>query len=139
MAMGTRRRRLSRGRSWPLREARLVETLADLGAPRPSVIYKSLGNIKSRTVDLAVHWNPRRSWWSDPWQGGDEHVYLRFNSAPSEVRSEVERALLSDAVPALADWLKRASTAPEGWRILKHDRTWTWADGQVRASGDDPP
>ena len=117
----------------------LVETLTDLGAPQPSHIYKGSGNLRARTVSLYVHWHPRRSRWSKPWGGGDESVDVVFTSAPSEVRSEVERALLTEAVPALADWLRRASTAPEGWRILKHHRRWTWADGQVEASGDDPP
>jgi len=137
--MGTRRRRLPQGRSWPLRPAKLVEALTDLGAPEPSVIYKNLGDAKARTVYLAVHWNPRRSRWSAPWGGGDEHVYVRISSAPSEVRSEVERDLFAGAVPELADWLRRASTAPEGWRILAHERIWTWAEGQVEVSGDDAP
>src|SRR5438067_13911730 len=136
--MGTHRRRLPRGRSWPLRPAQVAELLAELGAPQPSHI-SAYGTARTDAVTLWASWRPEPGPHSSPWQGGNEHVWVAFNSAPSEVRAEVERAMLAVAVPALADWLRRAAQAPEGWRIMRHRRSWTWHDGQVTASGDDVP
>src|SRR5437667_409306 len=109
LRMGTRRRRLPQGRSWPLRPAKIAEVFADLAAPQPSVIDKYVGNARAEQVHLTVLWNPRRSWSAEPWEGGDEHVRVQFNSVPSDVRLQVEQTMLAEAVPDLAAWLKRAS------------------------------
>jgi hypothetical protein len=136
--MGTHRRRLPQGRSWPLRPSQIVDVLAELEAPQPTQITKS-GTARTDTVTLIVRWQPE-SWGPfASWEGGDEQVWVSFNSAPSDVRADVERAMLSEAIPALAEWLRRASTAPEGWRVLEHRHDWTWAAGRIISSGDDVP
>lgn len=136
--MGTHRRRQPQGRSWPLRPAQVAELLAELGAPQPSYI-SAWGTARTVYVTLSASWRPEPGPHSSAWEGGDEHVWVSFNSAPSEVRAEVERAMLVEAVPALADWLRRAAQAPEGWKIMRHRWTWTWRHGEVTVSGDDLP
>ena len=137
--MGSHRRRLPKGRSWPLRPSQIAEVLAELGAPQPTRIWKNAGPATTETVILRVLWWPEPNRYFGSWAGGDEHVTVSFNSAPSEVRADVERAMLSEAIPALAEWLRRASAAPEGWRVLEHSHSWTWAAGRIISSGDDVP
>jgi hypothetical protein len=66
-------------------------------------------------------------------------VRVVFTSVLSTQRAEAEAEYLRDAVPALAEWLLRASTAPEGWRILEHWHYWTWSGSSIESSGDEVP
>jgi hypothetical protein len=136
--MGSHRRRLPEGRSWPLRPSQIAEVLDEAGAPQPTRIGR-YGTARVKTVTLNLLWRPEPDWYFGSWQGGDEHVTVSFSSAPSDVRAEVEQSMLAEAIPALAEWLRRASTAPEGWRILEHFRSWTWTSGRIISSGDDVP
>src|SRR5262249_29878903 len=86
---------------------------------------------------VTLDWSPRRSPWEEPWEGGDEYVTVSFTSVLSTQRTAAEEAYLRDTIPELAVWLVRASVAPEGWRILRHRRVWTWRSGRVEASGDE--
>ena len=135
-AVGTHRRDLPKGRSWPLRIAQIEELLIQRGAPHPSRISRFPGS-RNAPTRVSLLWYPTGR--AQPWQGGDEFVSVGYTSVPSEHRAQAERELLAKAIPELADWLLGASRAPEGWRILPHDRVWIWEVGGVSASGDTPP
>jgi hypothetical protein len=73
----------------------------------------------------------------EPWAGGDEHVAVRIHDVPSDERAIVEHALLATALPDLVRWLREASTAREGWRMLRHSRTWRWLEGELVSGRDE--
>ena len=134
--VGTHRRDLPKGRSWPLRIAQIEELLIERGAPHPSRISRFPGP-RTAPTKVSLLWYPTGR--AQPWQGGDEYVSVVYTSVPSEHRAQAARELLAEVIPELADWLLGASQAPEGWLILPHDRVRTWEVGGVSASGDTPP
>jgi hypothetical protein len=136
--MGTHRRELPRGRSWPISVSQVEEALANLGAPLPSRIRRFVGAAKGKTY-FTLSWNPQRSHWAKPWSAGDEYVSVTFTSVASDHRAEVRDIYVGTVLPDLAAWLCRASEAPEGWRILRHERHWNWSEGDLEVSGDNPP
>src|SRR5438046_2804239 len=114
--MGTRRRDLPQGRSWPLRAAQLVKALDEGGVPRPSSIGRYRPYRPDGTV-LRIDWHPRSGVLQEPWAGGAEHVSITIHDVSSAERAAVERALLASAVPEVVRWLGQAAIAREGWRV----------------------
>jgi len=45
-------------------------------------------------------------------------------------RRRAQTEILDD----LAQWCRRALTAPEGWRLMRHDRRWTVRGNSVKAA-----
>ncbi len=86
---------------------------------------------------LRVSWNPTPAspelskTFSAPWAGGDENVVVWIHDVASEERETVQEAILAEVMPELASWLTSAASAPEGWRILRHELEWSWADGAI--------
>jgi hypothetical protein len=64
-------------------------------------------------------------------------VSITIHDVASEERAAVQGALVSTAVPEIVEWLRRAATAPEGWKILQHRRSWRWSDGELTLGEDD--
>jgi hypothetical protein len=135
--MGSKRKRreLPKGRSWPLRQAQLLDALAGLGAPAPSAVVRSSWSKDARVI--GVSWNPLAhrtaiySVFGDPWAEGDENVVVWVHDVASPDRLAIEQAVLTVVVPALAQWLIQAASAPEGWRLLRHDLEWSWIDEAI--------
>ena len=121
-----------------MRQSEVAELLAERGAPQPTSIVRFVGTNTPRG-HLTVLWRPRAGRvLAQGWEGGDENVLVQFSSVPTSDRPRVEQAFRRDVIPELAEWLRRASDAPEGWRILSHKRSWTWDDGAISTSGDEP-
>jgi hypothetical protein len=118
--------------------SQVEQALTSFGAPLPSRIWRYAGAAKGTTY-FTLTWNPRRSNWGEPWGGGDEFVTVTFTSVASARRTEVRDLYLGTVLPDLAGWLRRAATAPEGWRILRHGRHWNWSEGILEVSGDEAP
>ena len=75
LGVGTQRRRLPKGQSWPLRPSQIAEVLAELGAPQPTRIGK-FATAGTDSVTLMVRWRPEPDRYFGSWQGGDEHVWV---------------------------------------------------------------
>jgi hypothetical protein len=78
-------------------------------------------------------------WARHPWEAGEEYVELTYSGVAAEQRVQAHDDLMTVVVPNLAQYLRRAAQAPEGWRILRHARTWTWRDGVITSAGDHYP
>src|ERR1700722_13002277 len=150
--MSTNRRRLAPGRSWPLRRSLIESVLAEHGAPHLTKISGMTGVSRSGGAEMTVRWHPGRPGYLAGWGGGPKCVELSFPTVASSERAAAERALVIEALPALANSLRCApmrsdalrcapmrSDAPEGWKVLLHHRTWTWNGERVEESGDDVP
>ena len=81
--MGTHRRRLARGRSWPLRRSLIESVLAEHGAPHLTTISGVSGASRSGRAGMTVRWHPGRPGYPDGWGGGPEYVALSFSSVAS--------------------------------------------------------
>jgi hypothetical protein len=80
---------------------------------------------------LVVTWGPEPSPYFDYWNAGEEDVQVSMPDVASEERAAIERQLCRVAVPELIEWLRFAGTAPDGWRLLRHRRSWCWRDGGI--------
>jgi len=129
MATKRKRRELPKGRSWALSKAELRAALADHGAPDPSAVKTSNWATNGRV--LGVTWNPILGPHSASWSGGPENVDVWIHDVASEERKAVQEAIFADALPELAGWLVSAASAPEGWKVLRHELEWSWVDGAI--------
>jgi len=128
--VGTKRRDLPRGRSWPLRPADVTDALDAEGLPHPKEMNWHRPYRPDGTV-LEVGWGPKAYPYFDHWDAGREHLRVWVHDVQSTERQHAERELRRVAIPELVQWIRFAIAAPEGWRLLRHQRTWLWIDGQV--------
>ncbi len=112
----------------------ILAALDDAHVPHPSEISRITPYRPDGTV-MAVEWSPIAGW-RPSWGGGSEHVWAYVCDVASDERAVIESAFRNSALPDLVNWLRFASTAPEGWRVLRHRRVWRWSDGALVADDD---
>ncbi|MGW6982988.1 hypothetical protein ACWGE1_26715 [Streptomyces sp. NPDC054932] len=137
--MSARNRRLPRDLSWPL---------------SPTDIRTALGTGETIAVDLRfddrtwsdgtllhVEWIPPLS--SNYGTGIDPGLWntVRIHIAPiADIRRGIARlALLRHALPELAAWTYAARSAPEGWALSSHSRSWRFEDRSIAHRDDHEP
>jgi hypothetical protein len=146
--MKAKRHQLPTDRRWPLSPRQVYDALDQAGAPHPSWIRRSrpyrpqhlstrdrAGRrgaelVAASSLILTVSWSPPGSW-GVRWEGGPETVTVWIADIAAADRFSILEAALTTAVPQLAAWLRWASDAPEGWRILRHCRVWHWTGGRI--------
>lgn len=139
-------RDLPKGRSWPISRKKIEEAVTDAGLPELSWISQyvpyapqygmnrqqkiSGGDLPEGWV-LYVDWEPFSSTFP-PWGGGSERVTLWMRDVASDERSDMAAAIQEHVLPELVTWLRAATSAPEGWKILRHRHAWAWIGGRFR-------
>ncbi|KIQ64911.1 hypothetical protein TR51_12510 [Kitasatospora griseola] len=130
--MPARNRLLPRGLSWPLTPTDIRSALAEEDGT--SVPLDFGRTAREDGVLLTVEWVPQirsnygggihPTWW--------ETYRIQVAPLPSARRAAARQALRTEALPALAAWIAAARAAPEGWRSVRHSRSWQLAgDGVV--------
>ena len=79
---------------------------------------------------MYVEWRPNPGW-TRGWAAGPEDVSLWVRDVASDSRSELRKQLFEVGMPQLIEWLQRAATNGEGWRLLRHRHAWAWVDGRL--------
>jgi hypothetical protein len=117
-----------------LRISQIKVALDEAGVPHPSRFW--LRSHRSGPV-LVLIWAPKPNLRGPFWSAGDESVVVYLGLVPSAEGARAERGLLETAVPDLVAWLRTATTAPEGWRLLAHELRWEWINNTVVLTKDD--
>src|SRR5258706_15548350 len=121
--MSRRRLTLPRDRGWAVRAEDFLDRLRVAGAPELSGYTRFQPYMPDGTV-IGIDWDPNSRWWRTGWGAGPERVTLSIHDVPVTERAEVERQVIDTVLPDLAQWLKDAADAADGWRLLPHHRSW---------------
>jgi len=148
--MASRDRDLPRGRSWPISEADVARAVAEAQLPglsdiRHYVPYEPAwpNKVKLSQPDLPpghvlrVNWEPNGIG-MPAWEGGPEKVSVWIRDVPSGERAKIAAVIRNEALPELIGWLRAATSAPEGWRVLRHRHVWAWKDGRIQGEEIEP-
>jgi hypothetical protein len=122
-----RKQRPPKGYAWPMRVPAVRSQLVSLGAPLPTTI--TLGGRPSADAWLWVHWDPIAP--HACWEAGPESVRVALGLVPASEKQRAKALLRSVALPELVAWLQTAAEAPEGWRVLRQEHSWSWPGGET--------
>ncbi|MFF2077984.1 hypothetical protein ACFVXG_24905 [Kitasatospora sp. NPDC058162] len=138
--MPSRNRRLPRELSWPLTP---TDVRAVLGAQETDAVdlYFSDSTAPDGTL-LHAEWVPPLR--SNYGVGGFHpavwsSVWVRVTPLPAAERAAARLALRHSALPELAAWIAAVRTAPEGWTLSRHSRSWRLAGGTTASRDDREP
>ncbi|MFJ5921391.1 hypothetical protein ACIQF6_02165 [Kitasatospora sp. NPDC092948] len=132
--MPARNRQLPRGLSWPLTSTDIRSTL---GAEDVPVGFWRA--VREDGVLVSAEWLPRLrgNYGGGIHPGLWETFRVEVWPLPSARRAAARQTLRAEVLPALVEWIAAARSAPEGWQVVGHSRSWRVADGGAVTYVDD--
>lgn len=125
-----RRRRLPRGRAWPLTTTDINESLGELAAHIKDLSF--LSGTGSGTIVLGVSWlAPQSTTYGRGPHPDSVGVYLDVHPVDATERAATRAILKETALPQLRAWITQALTADETWRLTDHLHYWHLTDGNL--------
>jgi hypothetical protein len=116
----------------------LERRLVKLGVPALRIGESSLTHAATGETDhdgvpssavLIAYWWPKGSWLNRSGDSAELSIRLVTRGQAGDIR----RAFRQVGVPQLAAWLTDAHGAGEGWKSLRHGKTWIWEERELRA------
>lgn len=118
--------KLPEGWSYPLKRSVLDSALKAAGVTEVFGVRYSYGGGQQRYRPLRVQFDG-----DEPRPFGPGTVSITVYAVPSAERRST-MAKLAASLAAVCEWIRRAETAPPGWRMTRHDLTVELHDDQAR-------
>lgn len=109
---------------------------------RGSDLREALGEARDRLEIVWLYWVkqpstiPVRASWSPAGGVAELHQGLKVWIYPiaKQDHQQARSAVAVEILPDLARWCRAALDAPEGWKLMRHERRWSLDGDRVKAA-----